>query len=208
MGKGDTFRMYSFLIKINIWYSLFNKAILIFLNSTQITFHWSVSGDTRDIGPSKRAEPRQNWSPKSTGACLLKCEKNKILRHMNTAFQFHVKKAWKWKYFKTWNGSKLCYLAPTHQPQVFRLRSREFSFSDGYDSRSGVKTKKATTLTKVWGCRVAELGGWLVWQNWRSLGTVDITRLICEELAVSGRLSPSSLSFSVSAEAGMLVPTA
>lgn len=87
------------------------------------------------------------------------------------------------------------------------IKSRDLSI--GYDSRSGVNTKKAATLTEVWGCQaIAEFGGWLVWRGWRSMGTADMARLICEEFAVLGRLSPSPLSFSISDEAGTWVHTA
>jgi len=39
------------------------------------------------------------------------------------------------------------------------------------------------------------------------MGTADMARLICEELAVLGRLSPRPLSFSISDEAGTWVHT-
>lgn len=87
------------------------------------------------------------------------------------------------------------------------IKSRDLSI--GYDGWSVVNTKKAATLTKVWGCQaIAELGGWLVWRGWRLMGTADMARLICEELAVFGRLSPSPLSFSISDEARTWLHTA
>lgn len=61
---------------------------------------------------------------------------------MNTACKFHVKKAWKWKYLNLeWKQALLS--CPHTPPKAKYLGLGAETVWDGYDSRNGVKTKKA-----------------------------------------------------------------